>query len=137
MTAIRKLEQLPPLPNFNLPSPYDADYWDFKNWDYYKNSSEKYKKEWNLRGNTYKDGIDFTDCQNKWIREEIKFFLFTSITVNNNNLYTFSNHYDKLKPLIRFINTELSGYYSLTEIQDLSAYEVFLSEKQGIALKTN
>jgi len=130
-----KLQSVPSLPDFKLPAPYNADFWDFKNWDYYNNSSNAHKDDWNRRGNSNNTGIDFCICKNQFIREEIKYFMYSLIQVSKNNLGTFANTFEKTRVIIRFSNEKLTGFYSLTELTDFSLFEDYITNEEKIPKK--
>ena len=124
--AIRKLQLKPQVYNFQIPEPYSSDYWDFENFDYYKNSSEENKKLWLVRGHTNKNYIDFSECKNEYIREEIKFYIYNLIEINKVNLYTLATYWNKFTSIINFTNEKLIGYSSLTEEGIIPMYIDFL-----------
>lgn len=118
------------LPNFKLPEHYSNDIWPIKSWDYYKQSTEKNIKEWNVNGNTYTDTIDFSICTNRYIREEIKFYMYNLIEVNKVNLATLAVHWKRLRTLIRYSNDALSDYFSLTELESSKDFEDFICNRE-------
>lgn len=131
MNAI-KLPIVPLLPDFGFPEQYKSDKWDFRNWDYYKNSSEEHQLEFNQRGNHYKDFIDFTICENKYLREEIKYLLYFLIEESEISLSTFARRWQECRVIIRFANKYLKNYYSFTEFDDWDTYKHFLTEEDSI-----
>lgn len=124
--AVRKLQLKPQIYDFQIPEPYTSDYWDFENFDYYKNSSEKHKKLWLVRGHTNKNYVDFNECKNEYIREEIKFYIYNLIEIKKINLYTLSSYWNKITSIIDFVNEQLISSYSLTENDIIPSYKEFL-----------
>lgn len=124
--AVRKLQLKPQVYDFQIPEPYASDYWDFENFDYYKNSSEKHKKLWLVRGHTNKNYVDFNECKNEYIREEIKFYIYNLIEIKKINLYTLSSYWNKITSIIDFVNEQLISSYSLTENDIIPSYKEFL-----------
>lgn len=131
MNAV-KIAVAPAIPDFKFPEQYKPDIWDFKNWDYYKDSSEEHRHEWNQRGNYYKTDIDFSICENKYLREEIKYFLYYLVEESGISLSTFARRWQQCRVIIRFANKYLNNYYSFTEFNDFELYKRFLSEEEDI-----
>lgn len=139
--AVKKLQLKPQVYDFQIPEPYTSDYWDFENFDYYKNSSEENKKLWLVRGHTNKNYIDFTKCKNECIREEIKFYIYNLLEINKVNLYTLSNYWCRIVSIMDFANEKLISYTSLTEEGIIPMYTDFLIKtnkkivaKQGVRI---
>ena len=133
--GVKKLQSIPSLPNFNLPEPYNSDFWDIKNWDYYLSSSEENRYEWDQRGNTKSDYIDFTICKNTFIREEIKYYMFFLIEESKVNIATLGRRWQECKTIIRFSNAYLNDYYSICDFSDWKLFERFITEEEPIPKK--
>jgi len=125
---------------FNLQAPYCNDIWDICNWDYYKNSSTNYQGMWNARTNVMKHCMDFTICNNPYIREEMKYFSYYLITVKKISLGTFAEYADRFKLLSSFVSDR--DFMSISDI-DLWEYEKYISknhvlyEKNGTSIVGN
>lgn len=129
---INNLTNLTPehkVPDFKLPEPYCNDVWPIKSWDYYKNSDEKSIAVWNVNGNTYTDSIDFAICNNIYIREEIKFYMYNLIEINKVNLYSLTTYWKRVKSLIRYVNDYLMDNLSLTELESSDGFKDFIHNK--------
>lgn len=126
---LNRLTKEQALPNFKLPKPYCDDVWPIKSWDYYKNSDKKGTAAWDSCGNTYTDSIDFAMCENEYIREEIKFYMYDLIEIKKVNLCSLSRYWQHVKALIRYVNVSLANYSSLTELDSLDEFEDFIRNR--------
>lgn len=117
------------LHDFKLPEPYCHDVWPIKNWEYYKNSGEKAITYWNKNGYTNIDDIDFSICENQYIREEIKFFLYDLIETKKIKLYSLAEYWKQIRTFIRYSNDSLDDYTSITELESFDEFEDFIQNK--------
>lgn len=119
MTALKiPVPQIAPLPNFELPKPYCDDKWHVPTWNYYLSAPLSQQDYWNRCGHTEKPYIDFTICENEYIREEIKYFLYLCIEVNKVALINFSSYESRLRHLIRLVNEKYMHIYSINEVEE-------------------
>ena len=126
----QRINQQQPLPDFHLPELYQTDKWKVKEWDLYKNSITRYQAYWNSRSNITSNVFDFTLCKNKYIREELKYFMYHIVEYKKVSLVTFSEYYDRYKILSEYINIYMINNITLLDLKDFSLFEFFLSTKK-------
>lgn len=119
-----------------MPDKYKEDIWDIKELDIYKTATKNQKQIWNKNIAKPKDKIDFTLCNNLYIREELKYVMY--VIVNNNiTITTLGNYYHFLKTLFGYVNDKnecnsdnCKVYTSLIDYEN-SSYESYLAVKLG------
>ena len=109
-----------------MPEKYKADEWNIKEGDIYKTATKKQQDIWNRNIAKPKNKIDFTLCNNLYIREELKYVMYTIIK-DEGKISTFSNNYNRFKTLCKYIN-ETNKYNSLIEYENES-YESYFAVK--------
>lgn len=125
---------------FNLPAPYCDDVWDICNWDYYKNSAERYLFAWKARTSVMNHCLDFTICDNLYIREEMKYYAYYLITQKKVNIATLAEYADRFKLLSKFVFNK--DFKSVKDI-NMWEYEKYISknhvlqEKNGTTIAEN
>lgn len=134
--AVLNIQLQSKLPEFDMPDQYKQDKWPVQDWDYYKNSKTEYKFGWNKRSNKTNNQFDFTLCENEFIREELKYFMYHPLGLKKVTLSTFGEYYDRFKVLSQYINIYMKNNKSLLELDDLSLFEFFLSsQKKKVVVK--
>lgn len=134
MTA-KQLKSIPALPTFDIPDKYKNDEWNIKEWDIYKNNP-KDQDRWDLRSNITDGFFRFTLCNNPFIIEELKYFMYYIIEVKQVTITTFAEYYDRYKVLSEYVNIYMVNSESILELEDLSLFEFFLSTKKRIKTTT-
>ena len=81
-----------------MPEQYKNDIWNIKEWDIYKTATKKQQDIWNRNVAKPKNKIDFTLCNNLYIREELKYIMYIIIK-DEEKISTFSNYYNSFKTL--------------------------------------
>ena len=103
--GIKQLNLQQNIPDFELSEKYSGDVWDVTSWDYYKNAVRQEKTAWNMRSSVTNKKLDFTQCENAIIREELKYCFYRLIEINAVCLTTFAEKYDHLKHIINYLNS--------------------------------
>ncbi len=114
------------LPEFDIPEQYKADTWAIKEWAIYTQATEKQQHVWDIRSSATDGKLDFTLCNNLYIREELKYVMY-SILETGINVSTLGNNYDYLKNLCKYIN-DTKKYNSLVNFTQ-SSYASYYSIK--------
>ena len=109
-----------------MPEQYKEDIWDIKEWDIYKTATKSQKETWHRNASSTKDKIDFTLCNNLFIREELKYSMYVIIK-NGIKISTLANNYNRLKTLCKYIS-ETNKHNSLIEYENES-YESYFAVK--------
>lgn len=122
----KKLLQLE-LPEFDMPDIFKEDIWKIKEWDYYKNAAKKHRIAWDKRSAITNGNLDFTLCENEFIREELKYVMYKRY-MGNINPGSLGDCYDRLKIVCRFIND--NTYNSFSEITNIAPFERHLAFKE-------
>lgn len=129
MTALQSIKQQ--IPNFNLPEKYQSDIWDIKTWDIYTNATKNSQIMWNSRSSVTEHKFKFTLCENIFIREELKYFMYYIIEYKKVTTATLAEYYDRYKLISEYINKYFPHINSLLNLTNLSHFEWFLSEKKN------
>lgn len=129
MTALQLIKQQ--IPNFNLPEKYQLDIWDVNLWDIYTGTTKCVQNKWNTRSSISNYKFDFTFCSNKYIREELKYFMFYLLEYKKISVGTFAEYYDRFKLLSEYINAYMLDCTSLLDLTNFSSFRKFLSEKKN------
>lgn len=122
----RQLKLIQALPTFDIPDKYKSDEWNIKEWDIYKNNI-KAQDRWDLRSNVTDGMFKFTLCNNLFIAEEFKYFMYYILEIKKVTIVTFAEYYDRYKILAEYVNTYMVNSESILELEDLSLFEFFLS----------
>ena len=109
--------------NFNLPEPYCNDVWDVQSMDIYINATDNIKNRWKLRSSKWNYKFDFSICNNKAIREELKYFCYQLLIKKKISIATFAEYCDKFALLYKFINA--NTYSSIVDV-DIDDYSNFI-----------
>lgn len=109
-----------------MPEQYKEDIWDIKEWDIYKTATKSQKETWHRNASSTKDKIDFTLCNNLFIREELKYSMYVIIK-DGIKISTLANNYNRLKTLCKYIS-ETNKHNSLIEYENES-YESYFAVK--------
>lgn len=117
-----------------MPEQYKKDIWNIKEWDIYKRATENQKEIWNRNSSSTNEKINFTLCDNLFIREELKYVMFIIIK-NDCKVSTLANNYNYFKTLCKFINNE-NKYNSLIDYENSSYESYFIVKlKRKISIK--
>lgn len=122
MTQINLLRQTD-LTDFGLEAPYSADIWDICGWDIYKDANESQKKAWDARSSVMGGNLDFSLCENRTIREELKYFSYHLLKKKEISLRTLAEYLDRYKLFFNFVNSR--QYVSVLDI-DTVDYERYI-----------
>ena len=109
-----------------MPEQYKNDIWNIKEWNIYKTATKKQQDIWNRNVAKPKNKIDFTLCNNMFIRKELKYAMYI-IMKSEEKISTLANNYNRLKTLCKYIN-EMNKYDSLIEYENES-YESYFAVK--------
>lgn len=123
----KQLKQVQALPTFDIPDKYKDNEWKIKEWDIYTNAPAKRRCDWNARSNTTDNVFKFSLCENPFIAEEMKYFMYYIIEIKQVTITTFAEYYDRYKILAEYVNTYMVNSESILELEDLSLFEFFLS----------
>ena len=128
--AVKKLQLIQELPEFDMPDKYKADIWKVTSWEIYTNATEKCQQVWDRRSAISDGNFDFTKCENLYIREELKYIVSLSFE-KGLKISSISEIYDRMKIIFGFVNKDL-GIYSITEYENrIHEFEMFLSQEWG------
>lgn len=133
--GIKQLNLQQNIPDFELPEKYSGDVWDVTSWDYYKNAVRQEKTAWNMRSSVTDKKLDFTQCENTIIREELKYCFYRLIEINSVCLTTFAEKYDHLKHITNYLNG--TDYTSISKITDTSDFERYIVHSVGNKAETS
>ena len=100
----RKLRLVKELPLFDIPEKYKYDEWDVKAWDIYENAPSAIKSAWDFHSDATGNAIRFSLCNNQYIAEEYKYYMYHLIEVKKIALTTLIKYYDLYKVLARYVN---------------------------------
>lgn len=119
-----------------MPEQYKNDIWNIKEWDIYKTATKIQKDNWHRSSSSTKDKMDFTLCNNLYIREELKYAMYI-ILEGGIKISSLTNYYNYFKTLCKFINNE-NKYNSLIDYEN-SSYESYFAVKlkRKISIKDN
>lgn len=119
-----------------MPEQYKNDIWNIKEWNIYKTATKNQKENWHRSSSSTKDKIDFTLCNNLYIREELKYVMYI-ILEGGIKISSLTNYYNYFKTLCKFINNE-NKYNSLIDYEN-SSYESYFAVKlkRKISIKDN
>ena len=133
--AVQQLKTQQNIPDFNLPEKYSSDLWDVLSWEENISIKRDYKCKWKARSSITDYKLDFTLVKNIILREELKYVFYYFYEIKGMTLTTFSEYYDRLKLLAKYVNT--LNISSLLDITDISDYEKFVVKKGNKIIVSN
>lgn len=111
--------------DFNLSDSYKYDIWDITNFNIYTNSDDKTQQKCL---NKYKQ-LNFTLCENKYIKEEFKYFFYYLFDIKKIKLSTLEKYYYTFLTITKYINLNLLDLNSITQLDnELTEYKSYLIE---------
>ena len=122
----RKLKLVKELPLFVIPEKYKCDEWDVKAWDIYGNAPSAIKSAWDFHSDATGNAIRFSLCNNLYIAEEYKYFMYHLIEVKKIALSTLIKYYDLYKVLARYVNANMADSQSILELEDSALLRSYL-----------
>lgn len=122
----RKLRVVKELPLFDIPEKYKYDEWDVKAWDIYGNAPSTIKSAWDFHSDATGNAIRFSLCNNQYIAEEYKYYMYYLIEVKKIALTTLIKYYDLYKVLARYVNANMADSQSILELEDSALLRSYL-----------
>lgn len=108
--------------DFELPKEFQSDIWDIPNMDIYLNATPKQRHVWYKRSTVTKNQLDFTLCENAYIREELKYCMYQKYQILS--VATLGTAYDYLKHIFKFYNSNNYNSILETDIEVFKSYIV-------------